>query len=264
MTDSGWMRAMRKLMLVLAAGASLAGCAGGDDGDGGDTAAIPTAPGATVTQASPTPAADEPQPLPEAGETLVEFVRAADKMQVTRMWGLLSEKSRVSLGPTLGDFESGTAEQFKEGVGSLIRGKGFKVILSQKITDRWAVAAVAAERAAGGKRQYYAYGVALTPQQGRWKIELGEVLIHGLKPTPLANTKPKPAIGISVQALLPLTQAGIWLDGKPLKESGTVTPQGVTLTATPTKPLAPGRHTVVAFSSTEEAASGTAWTFTVG
>lgn len=252
-------------LLVLVVLLLVVGCGGGDDGgrdtDAGETTtAIPTQTGAQVA-----PGEMNTTPFPTAGKTLTDFVRAASRLDVLRMWALMTEESRVGLGPTVGDFESSNAQALSEGLGALAKGRGFKVILSEKIGEKYAVAAVASEANVGrARRQYYAYGAALKPEGGRWKISLGSIRLFGLRPEPVSSQRPAPTLGISIQSLGALTHAGLWLDRKPLKETGTVDQEGnVALTAKPAQPLQSGRHVVVAFAAAQDTASAVAWTFSV-
>lgn len=258
--------ARRSLVLLLLSAllVVLAGCGGNDnDGDadaGPTTSRIPTQTGADVA-----PAELQTTPFPTAGETLVQFVRAASRLDVLRMWGMMTEESRVGLGPTVGDFESSSAQELSKGLGALAKGKGFKVVFSEKIGDKYAVSAVASEADVEGVgRQYYAYGAALKPEGGRWKISLGSIGLFDLKPAPVSKQKPTPTLGVSVQSLGAITHAGLWLNGTPLKETGTVDQEGnVSLTAKPAQPLRPGRHVVIGFAAAADTASALAWTFSV-
>ena len=256
-------RASVALLLLAALAFVFPGCGGNDDDDadaGPTTSAIPTQTGTDAA-----PAELQTTPFPTAGQTLVQFVRAASRVDVLRMWGMMTEESRVGLGPTVGDFESSSAQELSKGLGALANGKGFKVVFSEKIGDKYAVAAVASDaNVEGVGRQYYAYGAALKPEGGRWKISLGAIGLFDLKPAPVSKQRPTPTVGVSVQSLGALTHAGLWLDGTPLKETGAVDQEGnVSLTAKPAQPLQPGRHVVVGFAAAADTASALAWTFSV-
>jgi hypothetical protein len=233
-----------------------AGCMGDDDngsatatGDGeGTTAAVE--PGA------------HGRPAPIMGQVLMDFVQAAGKGDADAMWGMLSEATKASVGPTLEDFRSSTAVEFTEGLGTLA--DTARVFLSRRLPDDWGVAAVSGEREVEGEEEYFAYGAALIQEEGAWKLELGGVLIAALKPEPLSETDARPEIGANVGAGGDITQLLMWLDGKPLAfERGGNAPFAATLVATPSEDLQPGQQEVVVFASTDLSASAIAWTFSV-
>jgi hypothetical protein len=242
------MRSIRILCCLLALLA--AGCAGGGDDDGEGPTGTSVDPSAYGVAA------------PGPGNVLLEFVRAAGAGEADTMWGQLSEPTQASIGPTLDEFRATTAAELQEGLGTLA--KTARVILSRELPGGWGVAAIAGEREVESDTEYYAYGVAMAQEAGQWKIELGGVVITGLKPDPLAETEGRPAIKASVGAGGDLEQLLMWLDGEPLAvDRGGNSPFTATLSGKPATPLAPGRHELVAFASSELTASAVAWTFSV-
>jgi hypothetical protein len=228
-----------------------AGCAGGGDGDDGDTGSGTSVDPAAYGVAAPGP-----------GNVLLAFVQAAGSGEADAMWGMLSGPTQASIGPSLDEFRATTATELQEGLGTLA--KTARVILSRELPESWGVAAIAGEREVEGDTEYYAYGVALAQESGQWKIELGGVVITGLKPDPLAETEGKPAIKASVGAGGDLQQVLMWLDGEPLAFArGGNSPFTAMLSAKPATPLAPGRHELVAFGASDLTASAVAWTFSV-
>jgi hypothetical protein len=244
------MRSIRFLLCLFALLA--AGCGGGGDDESGSGGGQTTTPaGAGYGTAAPGP-----------GETLTRFVRAAQEGEADAMWNLLTQPTQASIGPTLEDFRRTTATELQEGLGTLA--KNAKVIVSRELPNDWGVAAIAGERDAEGDREYYAYGVGLAREAGQWKIELGGVVISGLKPDPLEETDALPQIKANVGAGGDLQQILVFLDGKPLAFArGGDSPFAASVSAKPPAKLAPGRHEVVVFASTDLTASAVAWTFSV-
>lgn len=256
------MRAARLAGLLAVLVLLVAGCAGGGDDEQGS----PGTTAGTTTQASegvavPTDggtADDEP------GKVLLSFVRAAGDGDARAMWNLLTEPTRASIGPTFEDFRADAAINFQSGLGTLA--PTAKVILSRKLADDWAVAAVSGDRTVEGKKERFAYGAALLPEAGTFKLELGGVVVAGFKPDPLAELDdPRPTLGANVGAGGDLTDVRMWLDGKPFpaKRGANDTPFTASLSGKPDSPLAPGIHEVVVFAATSATATATAWSFTV-
>lgn len=242
------------LVLALALGA---GCSGGDDD--GDGAA--TATGSTTTAQ----ALDRRQfgtEDPQFGQLLLRFTRAAAAGDALAMWNLLSPATQASIGPTLNDFRTSQAVEFEEGVGSLA--PTAEVILSRRMGD-FGVAAMAAEREVEGEQEYFAYAVGFLREESGWRIELGGIIITGLRPEPLTQVAPRPQVAADVGAGENLGTAVMFLDGEPfVARRDEDTPFAAKLRGKPAEALAPGRHTVVVFADTGLTASAIAWTFTVG
>lgn len=251
---------MRLLIIpTLALALVAAGCLGGDD-----EAQPSPATATTATETGPAPV--DPRAhgtvAPRMGQVLLRFVKAAGRADADAMWGMLSEATQASVGPTLDDFRAGAAAELHDGLGTLAGSA--RVVLSRKLQGAWGVAAITGEHEVESRMEHFAYGAALI-QEGRvWKLELGGVVITGLKPEPLAETDPRPSIGANVGAGGDLAETLMWLDGEPLAfERGGNAPFAATLLVTLDRDLKPGRHEVVVFGATDISASAIAWTFSV-
>jgi hypothetical protein len=245
--------ALAALVLVAAA------CSGDDD----EPAGAPATTAATGTQSELAPL-DPGTADPAPGRILLSFVRAAGEGDARAMWNLLSEPTQASIGPTFEDFRGGASVNFQAGLGTLA--SSAKVILSRRIADDWAVAAVAGERTEDGKREHFAYGAALLPEEGSLKLELGGVVISGYKPEPLEELDdPSPELAANVGAGGDPVDVRMWLDGKPFdaRRGANDTPFTATLRGRPEQPLEAGEHEIVVFAATTETATATAWSFVV-
>jgi hypothetical protein len=252
---------MRPAVALAALVLLAAGCSGGDDDS--STTAAPTT-GGTTAQPPPAPAADPGTADPAPGNVLLRFTKAAAKGDADGMWKLLTEPTQASIGPTLDDFRADAAITFQRGLGTIA--DDARVVLSRKLGDDWRVAAVVGTQTVEGKKQEFAYGAALLPENGSPKIELGGVVVTGQKPDPTSViTETQPTLAANVGAGGDLTDVRMWLDGKafPAERGAQDTPFTATLRGTPEQPLAKGLHTVVVFASTEDTATASAWTFTV-
>jgi hypothetical protein len=255
---------VRRLLLVLAALALLAaGCSGG--GDDASTTAAPTTGATTATPPPPAaPAVDAGTADAAPGKVLKRFTTAAGKGDADTMWKLLTEPTQASIGPTLDDFRGDAGITFQRGLGTIA--KDAHVVLSRKLRDDWAVAAVVGTQTVEGKKQQFGYGAAMLPENGGLKIELGGVVITGQKPDPTSViTETQPTLAANVGAGGDLTDVRMWLDGEafPAKRGANDTPFTATLRGKPATPLAKGLHTVVVFAATQDTATASAWTFTV-
>jgi hypothetical protein len=245
------------LLILLLALVLVAGCSGGGDDDEG----APVATGDATTE----PAVDEKQfgnEDPQFGRLLLQFTREAEAGDALAMWNMLTSATQASVGPTLNEFRNGLAREFEEGVGSLA--KTADVIASRQLDD-FGLGAIAGDREVEGEREYYAYAVAFLEEEGEWRIELGGIIITGLKPEPLSTAEPQPALAADVGAGADLNKVVLFLDGKPFPaERKGDSPFAAQLRGKPSEPLADGRHTVVVFADSGLTASAIAWTFRVG
>lgn len=246
----------RPLILILLLGlAFAAGCSGGDD------EGTPATTGGTQTD----PAVDAKQfgkEDPQFGRLLLQFTREAEDGNTLGLWNMLTQATQASIGPSLAEFRNGAAREFQDGVGSLARTA--EVIVSRQLDD-FGLAAIAGDREVQGKREYYAYGVAFLQEEGEWKIELGGIVITGLRPEPLSKADPRPQLAANVGAGADLNKVVMFVDGKPYPAKRTSdSPFAAQLRAKPTEPLADGRHTIVVFADSGLTASAIGWTFRVG
>ena len=238
---------MTRVFAAVALALLLAGCAGGD----GDAA-----PPAQTSPAAAARSVDDARP----GRTLLTFVRAAGDGDAEAMWGLLTRETRASMGPTLEQFRTGTAVELEEGVGSVA--DTAEVTLSRRVGE-WGVGAVSGERTVEGEREDFSYAAALAREEGRWKLELGALVIGSLRPEPLEETTSRAPFAATVNSAERVEAVAVWLDGRevpvpqPAATAFTVSVRGIT------EPLDPGRHELVVFAATADAAGAIAWPFTV-
>jgi hypothetical protein len=198
------------------------------------------------------------------GRVLLRFVEAARRRDPDAMWGLLSRPTRASIGPTLAEFRSSTSEELTDGLGALAAGT--RVILSRKLDDEWAVAAVAGMRTVDGKPENFAYAAALRREGGALRLELAGAVVSGHEPGPLKEISGgRPEVAATISAGREVTRVLTWLDGRPLAAARGKDdlPFTATLRGRPRQPLAPGRHEVVVFAATDRTAVASAWSFTV-
>jgi hypothetical protein len=249
------MRRPLALLLILAL-VLAAGCSGGD----GDDEAGTTATGTGGGSASGGPSREQfGQDDPQFGRLLLEFTQAAADGEARTMWNMLTSATQASIGPSLTEFRNQSAIEFQEGLGSIA--PTAKVTLSRRLRD-FGVGAIAGNREVGGNREYFAYAVAFMQEEGAWKIELGGVIVTGLKPEPLSEVGPRPQVAAGVGAGGELNDVLMWLDGEPLASAEPdETPFAAELRGRPDEPLDPGQHVVVVFADAGLTASALSWTF---
>jgi hypothetical protein len=244
------------LLILLLLLALAAGCSGGDDDD-----AAPGTSGGTTTGA----AVDQDQfgeDDPQFGQLLLQFTKEAEAGDALGMWNMLTSATQASIGPTLNEFRNGAAREFEEGVGSLA--KSADVIVSRQLDD-FGLAGIAGEQEVEGRQEYYAYAVAFLEEEGRWRIELGGIIITGLRPEPLSDADPQPQLAADVGAGADLNKVVMFLDGEPFPAARQGdSPFAAKLRGKPEEPLGDGRHTMVVFADSGLTASAIAWTFRVG
>jgi hypothetical protein len=235
----------RRPIAAAASAVLLAGCATG---------------GGSEREPPPATAKSEVEELPaevertRPGAVLQDFVRAAATGDEGRLWERLSRASRERLGPNLHRFGRSAVGRIEQELGAL--GRRHKLILSQSITPVFAVAAVVRGRAA--------YASALRLENGVWKIELEPpISISPLRPKPGEQVRRRTQLAAEVTAGGAIVEAGLWLDGIAFAtRGGGPTPTALTMFGEASA-LSPGRHSVVAFASTDRSATARAWTFHV-
>ena len=90
------------------------------------------------------------------------------------------------------------------------------------------------------------------------------VTIRPLGPDPGETVGRIPQVAAELAAPGALVDYALLVDGEPLDvRGGGLTPQKITIYGAPLQGLDPGRHVVVAFARTDDAAAARAWTFTV-
>ena len=114
-----------------------------------------------------------------------------------------------------------------------------------------------------GAREPFAYAVAFVRERGRWRIELGGVVIDGLAPEPLEIASRLPRVALNVSAGGQVGRVLLWVDSRPLaherRSDAPFSARGVARTPS----LRPGRHHAVGFGFAGGAAGAVAWTFAV-
>ena len=201
---------------------------------------------------------------PDPGKQVIDaFVAAAGRGDAKALWALLSAPTQARLGP-LSHFRSATAVALAESVGSFARST-YNEIVSERVTDRFGVVAIAGFRPAEGTREYAAYGTALRLEEGSWRVELGgPIEIKVLGPGPGPAEQPVVQVGAEIHARGGgLATAVGWLDGATVPSQLRGTTKAATFFANLASPVARGRHTAVVFAGGAKDASATAWTFSV-
>jgi hypothetical protein len=234
--------------VALAAVAASAGCAGGDE-DRADAARPST--GAVATVADPAP-----------GRLLQAFIGAARRSDEPALWRLLSTSSQAGFGGSLAAFRRDAGEDLVSWLGRVRAGE--QVVLSQRIGRRWAVAAIEGTRLVEGEMDDFAYAAAFRREDGRWRIDLGGLVVGGVRPEPLDEVEPEPELRADVAAGQQVRTFLLWLDGRALDAAPEAeSPFAARVRARPAEPVGEGRHVGVAFASTEDAAGAVAWPFHV-
>jgi hypothetical protein len=249
------MRRPLVLLLILAL-VLAAGCSGGD----GDDEATTTGTGSGDTNASGAPSSQAyGQEDPQFGQLLLRFTRAAADGDARTMWNMLTSATQASIGPSLTEFRNRSSLEFQEGLGSIA--PTAEVTLSRRLRD-FGVGAIAGEREVEGNSEYFAYAVAFMQEEGAWRIELGGVIVTGLKPEPLEKVGPRPQLAADVGAGGELNNVLMWLDGEPFAVAeDDATPFAAQLRGTPKEPLEAGRHVIIVFADAGLTASALSWTF---
>ncbi|HEV8250997.1 MAG TPA: hypothetical protein VGQ15_13585 [Gaiellaceae bacterium] len=207
--------------------------------------------------------ADQPgSPDREPGLTVLRFVQAARRGDAERMWPLLSEPTRRSIGPGLLPFARGAAIDLYDSFEDFRQGR---VLLSRKLDDTWAIGAVAGRfETDEGDSEPAAYAVALRREGGRWRVELGGLVIAKLRPQPAQTAGDRPELRAEAQAGDDVEQMLLWLDGVaarvPFSRTSPFTGE---IDGRPEQPIAGGEHAVVVFARTPVTAGAQAWTFDV-
>ena len=239
-----------RLAALAAVALVTAGCAaGGEAGAGAETAA-PTRVAAVREHAAAEP-----------GSVLRRFVAAARRGDVPTMWTLLSAPSRAGYGGSLFEFRGGAANDLRRLLGGLA---GERLLVSRRIGDRWAVAAIAGRRTVSGETDDFSYAAALVRERGAWKVDVGGAVISGLSPEPLEDVGARPRLEVDVSGAAAPAVFRLWLDGEAVDaRRDRVGAFSASFSGRPRAALSPGRHDAVAFAATRDAAVATAWPFTV-
>lgn len=196
--------------------------------------------------------------------TLRAFVEAAGKGDAPRMWGLLSKQAQRRLGPDLVRFRKGTAVELTEGVGAFARAGGYRVRLSDTLSDTWAIAVITGRRTVEMQTEDGAYGVALRGDRGTWRLELGgPVRLRILGPhAGEVVTYVGPQTAVEAKAPTAIEGAILYADGKPVDaRSGGLNSRAITFFGNATAVKAKGVHFAAALAVTATEGSAVAWAF---
>jgi hypothetical protein len=198
----------------------------------------------------------------EPGLTVLRFVQAARRGDAERMWPMLSQPTRRSIGPGLLSFAHGTAPDLYDSFADFRQGR---VLLSRKLDDTWAVGAVTGRYENDeGDSEPAAYAVALRREDGKWRIELAGLVIARLRPSPSDTTGDRPELRAEAQAGNDVERMLLWLDGSaarvPFLRTSDFTAE---IDGRPESKISPGEHAVVVFAKTPVTAGAQAWTFDV-
>jgi hypothetical protein len=199
---------------------------------------------------------------PEPGLTVLRFVQAARRGDAEKMWGLLSEPTKRSIGPGVLSFARGTAPDLYDSFADFRQGQ---VLLSRKLDDTWAVGAVTGRfETDEGDMDPAAYALALRREHGKWRVELAGLVIARLSPPPADTVGDTPEFRAEAQAGNGVERMLLWLDGSaaraPFQRTSDFTGE---IDGRPETKIAPGEHAVVVFAETPVTAGAQAWTFDV-
>jgi hypothetical protein len=209
---------------------ALAGCGSGSSDE-------------TTTRAQPTG--------PNPGATLKAMLTAARAGDEQKLGNLIRPDSPDSLVPEL-----------IEGLGSFPAST--PVVLSVRIDQQFAVAAIAGPRRAEGTREPFAvYAVALQRYGNQYKASLvSPVQIRPLGPDEGSTHGPISQVAAEFSAPTRVVQAGLWVDGKAIPAEPRGSPRKFTAFGSSGK-LRRGWHSVVAFAESGGSALARGWAFRV-
>lgn len=189
----------------------------------------------------------------DPGEKMVcNLVAAAKAGSAPELWSLLSAPTRARYG------SPGQAARALERTLAPYRQRGYRLSVSERITDRFGVVAISGQD--GG-----ALALPLRLEQGTWKVELGgPVQIQHLG-LPVPGGRGTNVVQLAVEVKSPahdVDAAVIYLDGQSVLSTGHGSPNDETILANLPGPIPKGRHVAVAFASAGGNASAFAWSFT--
>ena len=227
------------------------------------TAALGLVAAAAVVVAAPVGSAESAQPR-NPREALVRFVEAAGDADARGMWSELSTPTRRRLGPSFARFRAGPAHELHDGVGSYSR-RSYVVILDERVTTAFAVAAIAGRRTVEGRAEHGVYAVALRLERGAWRLELAApIRIRAIRPVPGEAVRRRTQLAADVAAHASIVEAGMWFDGRAFAARGGATdPRHLGMFGEAPQPLRRGVHGVVAFAAAGGTATALGWAFSV-
>jgi len=186
-------------------------------------------------------------------EVMGALVTAAQNNDVDAMWELLSKPSQRRVGPTADDFAKSEARALQRTLAPFARGT-LPVLISENIGGGFGLVALS--------RGKHAYAVPFRREGGMWRVELpGPLRIEVLGPPPGSRGKFVNQIGVETHGPQGPGVALLYVDGVTLDARSFSSAKGSTIFANFATKLEPGRHTAVAFASTDSNAAAKAWTF---
>lgn len=178
-------------------------------------------------------------------------MRASGANDAGAIWSLLSSESRRRAGGSVAAFRTTRARGLVRTLGPFA--PGYRVVVSQRITDRFGVVAIAR-----GRR---AYAVTLRLERGAWRVELpGRTSIEVLGPRP-GSAGAVFQVGVEVHGS-GVGEAVVYLDGATLDPRIATAPSSATVFANLAGRLPRGRHTATVFVALGNNATARAWAFT--
>ena len=136
--------------------------------------------------------------------------------------------------------------------------RNYRFVLSERVTIEFGVVAVA------GPAGVLAAAMRRTGEI--WRLELmGPVRLDAVRPQPGERVRRRTQLAAEVGAHHPITEAGLWFDGRAFVSRGGASADGrhLTMFGEAPQPLSRGPHTVVAFAVAGRDASALAWPFSV-
>lgn len=177
------------------------------------------------------------------------FLSAAARGQVHAMARLLSPQTRDRL-------RLRGLSRMQTAVLPIAR--NYRFVLSGRVTTDFGVVAVVGPAGV--------LAAALRRVGEAWKLELmGPVRLDAVRPQPGELVVRRTQLAAEVGANRPITDAGLWFDGRAFPSRGGASADGrhLTMFGEAPQPLTPGLHTVVAFAAASREASALAWAFSV-
>jgi hypothetical protein len=177
---------------------------------------------------------------------LRSFAAASGRADAAAMWKLLSPSSQRRLGPYA---------RFRGHAPRIPRGR---VVVDTVVDTEWGVAALGSARGS--------YAAALRRVAGAWRLELGApIRLTAIGNNEVGQVARAPAqLAAGIRSSAAVGKAGMWIDGLGFEIAGGGTSDSnITIYGAPPRPVARGRHVLVAFATAGDDAAARAWTFTV-
>jgi hypothetical protein len=221
------MGGMRRLLAMLAVGASIAG---------------------TYEAEVAAPAAPDP------GKRLAAaLLTAASRHDAKALWALLSTPSRRRLGPTFAEFEKAGAAQIERAL-TPFRPSAVQLVVHRTVSDRFGVVAM--------RRGMRAVAFPIRREGRAWKVETpGPIRLRVLGPAPSSHGR---VAQVAFEATAPaaVEDAIIFVDGKLYPPYLVPAGRKATVYVTLRRALKRGAHTAVGYAEQGSNVGALAWSFT--